>query len=113
MGVLLHKKIDYSGNSIATVVVTNLTVNTTGWVEDTTSQSGTTLYKKQITLNHIYSNPSVDIGSASGNVLPTTSEQEAYDLIQYVTYDDTVPCIYLYASEIPANTFYINVEGVD
>lgn len=91
---------------------TSLTVNTTNWVEDTTSQSGTTLYKKQISLNHVYVDcPNVDIG-ASG-VLPTTAEQEAYNLIQYVTVDDTVPCLYLYASEVPSNSFYINVGGVD
>ena len=86
----------------------------TDWVEDTTSQSGSTLYKKQITLNHIYvDSPSVEIGAASGRVLPTTSQQESYDLILYATSDDTVPCLYLYASDIPQTAFYINVEGCD
>lgn len=92
--------------------VSNFEVSTTGWTADTTSQSGTTLYKKQITLNHVYvESPSVDIG-ASG-VLPTVAQQTAYDLLQYVTIDDTVPCLYLYASDIPTDSFYINVEGVD
>lgn len=94
--------------------VTNKEVTTQSWTQDTTSQSGTTLYKKQITLNHIYvDSPSVEIGSASGSVLPTTSQQESYDLILYATSDDTVPCLYLYASDIPQTAFYINVEGVD
>jgi len=93
--------------------VTNIAVDLTGWTTDTTSQSGTTLYKKQVSLNNVYANPSVDIGSASGSVLPTTAQQEAYDLIQYVTVDTTVPCLYLYASDIPTDGFYINVEGVD
>lgn len=93
--------------------VTSLTVSTSNWSTDTTSQSGSTLYKKQISLNHVYANPIVDIGSASGYVLPTTAEQEAYDLLEYVTADDTVPCLYLYASDIPTDTFYINAEGVD
>ena len=93
--------------------VTNVAVDLTGWTQDTTSQSGTTLYKKQISLTHIYTTPSVDIGAASGSVLPTTAQQEAYDLIQYVTVDTTVPCLYLYASDIPTDGFYINVEGVD
>lgn len=92
--------------------VSNFEVSTTGWTADTTSQSGTTLYKKQITLNHAYSeSPSVDIGS--NGVLPTVAQQEAYNLLQYVTVDDTVPCLYLYASDIPTDAFYINVEGVD
>lgn len=93
--------------------VSTFAVDTTGWVADTTSQSGTTLYKKSVSFSHVYANPSVDIGSATGNVLPTTAEQTAYDLVQYVTCDDTVPCLYLYASDIPTDTFYINVGGVD
>jgi hypothetical protein len=92
--------------------VTTLSVDLTGWTSDTTSQSGTTLYKKQISLNHVYvESPTVDIG-ASG-VLPTVAEQESYNLLQYVTVDDTVPCLYLYANAIPTTAFYINVEGVD
>lgn len=93
--------------------VSTLTVDTTNWIQDVTSQSGTTLYKKQVSLNHVYANPSVDIGAASGSVLPTTAQQEAYDLVQYVTVDTTVPCLYLYASDIPTDGFYINCEGVD
>jgi len=93
--------------------VTSLEVDTSNWTQDTTSQSGTTLYKKSISLNHVYANPIVDIGSASGYVLPTTAEQEAYDLLEYITADDTVPCLYLYASDIPTGAFYINAEGCD
>ena len=94
--------------------VTNVPVDLTNWTQDTTSQSGSTLYKKQITLNHIYvDSPSVEIGAASGSVLPTTSQQESYDLLLYCTADSTVPCLYLYASDIPQTAFYINVEGVD
>ena len=94
--------------------ITQKAVDLTNWTTDTTSQSGRTLYKKQITLNHIYvDSPSVEIGAASGSVLPTTSQQESYDLILYCTCDDTVPCLYLYASDIPQTAFYINVEGCD
>jgi hypothetical protein len=93
---------------------TTLAVSLTGWTTDTTSQSGTTLYKKQISLTHVYvESPSVDIGAGTGYVLPTSAEQESYNLIQYVTVDDTVPCLYLYASEIPTTAFYIKVVGVE
>lgn len=92
--------------------VTSLVVDLTGWTQDTTSQSGTTLYKKQISLNNVYVEcPTVDIGSSG--VLPTVAEQESYNLLQYVTVDDTVPCLYLYASAIPTTAFYIKVKGVD
>lgn len=92
--------------------VTSFAVDLTGWSQDTSSQSGTTLYKKQISLNHVYvESPTVDIGSSG--VLPTVAEQESYNLLQYVTVDDSVPCLYLYASAIPTTSFYINVEGVD
>ena len=92
--------------------VTSIAVDLTNWTSDTTSQSGTTLYKKQISLNHVYvESPTVDIG-ASG-VLPTVAEQKSYNLLQYVTVDDTVPCLYLYASAIPTTAFYISVVGVD
>ncbi len=92
--------------------VTQFTVDTSSWTTDTTSQSGTTLYKKSIALNHVYvDSPSVDIGSTG--VLPTTAQQDAYNLLQYVTVDSAIPCLYLYASDIPTDTFYINVEGVD
>ena len=94
--------------------VTNKQVDLTSWTTDTTSQSGTTLYKKQITLNHVYvDSPTVEVGAASGYVLPTTAEQDSFDLLEYVTVDSAVPCLYLYASAIPTTVFYINVEGVD
>ena len=92
--------------------VTSVAVDLTGWASDTTSQSGTTLYKKSISLSHVYvASPSVDIGAGTGYTLPTAAEQEAYDLLQYVTVDGTT--LYLYASDIPTTAFYINVEGVD
>ena len=92
--------------------VTTLSVNLTGWTSDTTSQSGTTLYKKQISVNNVYvESPTVDIGSSG--VLPTVAEQESYNLLQYCTVDDAGPCLYLYASAIPTTAFYINVTGVD
>lgn len=94
--------------------VTTLLVDLLNWSTDTTSQSGTTLYKKAVSLTHAYAvSPSVDIGCASGSVLPTAAEQEAYDLLQYVTVDSSVPCLYLYASAIPTTAFYIKVKGVD
>lgn len=93
---------------------TTLAVDLLNWDTDTTSQSGTTLYKKQITLTSVYvESPSVDIGAGTGYVLPTSAEQESYDLLEYVTVDDTVPCLYLYASEIPTTAFYIKVVGVE
>ena len=87
-------------------------VTTSGWTADTTSQSGSTLYKKSISLSHVYvDSPSVDIGAASGSALPTAAQQTAYDLLQYVTVDGTT--MYLYGSDIPTDAYYINVEGVD
>lgn len=92
--------------------VTRKTVNTSSWTADTTSQSGSTLYKKSIALSHVYvDSPSVDISTSSGTGLPTTAQQTAYDLLQYVTVDGTT--MYLYASAIPSTTFYISIEGVD
>lgn len=92
--------------------VTSIQVTTSGWTADSTSQSGSTLYKKSISLNHVYvDSPSVDIGAASGSALPTTAQQTAYDLLQYVTVDGST--MYLYGSDIPTDAFYINVEGVD
>ena len=94
--------------------VTSFEVTTSSWTQDTTSQSGTTLYKKSVSLSHVYvDSPSVEIGAASGSVLPTTAQQTAYELLQYATCDSAVPCLYLYASDIPTDAFYINVEGVD
>jgi len=94
--------------------VTSFEVTTSSWTQDTTSQSGTTLYKKSVSLSHVYvDSPSVEIGAASGSVLPTTAQQTAYELLQYATCDSAVPCLYLYASDIPTDAFYISVEGVD
>jgi hypothetical protein len=92
--------------------ITRKTVDTSSWTIDTSSQSGTTLYKKSISLSHVYvDSPSVDISTSSGTGLPTTAQQEAYDLVQYVTVDGTT--MYLYASAIPSTAFYIQIEGVD
>lgn len=97
---------------LTAVTATSFAISTSGWTADSTSQSGVTLYKKSVSLNHIYKNcPDISIGAVAG--LPSTAEQEAYDLLKYVTVDDTVPCLYLYASAIPTNGFYINAEGVD
>ena len=91
---------------------------TSGWTQDSTSQSGSTFYKKQITLNHIYvDSPTVEIGAYNA-VLPTTAQQTTYDYLRYVTVDDTVPCIYLYAdenmmSDSDRTSFYIDITGVD
>ena len=88
------------------------TVATSGWTADSTSQSGTTLYKKSIALSNVYvAHPSVDIATSTGTGLPTTAQQTAYDLLQYVTVDGTT--LYLYASAIPATQFYIGIEGVE
>lgn len=90
--------------------VTSKQVATTGWTSDTSSQSGTTLYKKTIALSHVYvTSPIVDIG-ASG-VLPTTAQQQAYDLLQYVTINGTT--LTLYGTAIPSTAYYINITGVD
>ena len=92
--------------------ITTKTVDTTGWTTDTSSQSGTTLYKKTISLAHVYvDSPSVDISTSSGTGLPTKAQQTAYDLLQYVTINGTT--LTLYASNIPSTTFYIQIEGVD
>lgn len=105
----LYATITYVDNK---QVVTRKTVNTSSWSSDTTSQSGTTLYKKSISLSHVYvDSPSVEISTSSGTGLPTVAQQTAYDLLQYVTVDGTT--MYLYASAIPSDTFYINIEGVD
>ena len=98
--------------AITVTTSSSFQVGTTGWTSDTTSQSGVTLQKKSISLSHVYkSTPSVSIGASSG--LPSTAEQTAYDLIKYVTVDSAVPCLYLYATAVPSDSFYINVEGVD
>lgn len=92
--------------------LTRKTVNTSSWTADTTSQSGATLYKKSIALSHVYvDSPSVDIATSTGSGLPTTAQQEAFDLLQYATVDGTT--MYLYATDIPSTTFYIGIEGVD
>ena len=97
---------------LTTKKTTTKEVSTSSWTSDTTSQSGTTLYKKTISLSHVYvDSPSVDIGAASGSVLPTAAQQTAYDLLKYATIDGTT--LTLYASAVPATTFYINVEGAD
>lgn len=86
-------------------------VTTSGWTADTTSQSGSTLYKKAIALTSVSSTFGV-VSIGSTGTLPSLAEQTAFDLVQYVTIDSTVPCLYLYASDIPTDLFYIKVEGV-
>ena len=86
-------------------------VTTSGWTADTTSQSGTTLYKKSIALSQVNTEMPI-IGIGATGTLPTIAQQAAFDLLQYVTLDSAVPCLYLYASTIPTDAFYIKVEGV-
>lgn len=95
--------------------VTSLAVDLTGWTSDTTSQSGTTLYKKQISVNKVYvPSPTISIGCGTGYTLPTVAEQESYNLLQYVIAENEAPCyLMLYSSAVPTTAFYINVVGVD
>lgn len=90
-----------------------ISVSLTGWTSTTSAQSGNTLYKKTLTVNEIYTKPNVDIGCASGSVLPTVVEQQSFNLLQYVTYDKTAKEVYLYASAIPTTAFYVSVRGVE
>lgn len=87
-------------------------VSTSGWTQDTTSQSGTTLYVLAISLNNVYvDSPSIDISSSTGIGLPTKEQQTAYDLLKYATVDGTT--LRLYATAVPSTAFCIKVEGVD
>lgn len=94
-----------------TTLVTQFEVTTSGWTADSTTQSGATLYKKSIALTQVDSTFGV-VAIGSTGTLPSLAEQTAFDLVQYVTIDSTVPCLYLYASDIPTDSFYIKVEGV-
>lgn len=92
--------------------VSTFEVAITGWSSDTSSQSGTTLYKKSVSLSHAYvACPTVEIGTSGNTGLPTSAQQTAFNLLQYVTIDGTT--LYLYASAIPTDAFYIKVTGVD
>ena len=57
--------------------------------------------------------PDITVGAAPNAVLPTVAQQEAFDLVQYVTWDDEVPCLYLYAKQVPENVFYIEAMGCE
>lgn len=98
-------------------ISTKFQIPTTGWVADSTTQSGTTLQKYTVQLNHVYKEtPEVSIGAANASTLPTPLEQRDYNLLKYITVDSAAsptPCLYLYASAVPSNGFYINVEGVE
>lgn len=94
-----------------TTLVTQFEVTTSGWTADSTTQSGATLYKKSIALTQVDSTFGV-VAIGSTGTLPSLAEQTAFDLVQYVTIDSAVPCLYLYASDIPTDSFYIKVEGV-
>ena len=115
MGKLMFHDTDV-GSGGGAYKVTAFQVSLADWVTDTTSQSGTTLYKKQVNVNHVYIDcPDICIGvdpegSAS---IPSKAEQTAYDLIQYITVNRSTPCLYIYATAIPVTAFYIKVEGVD
>ena len=110
-------KLMFHGNNIGGGVayqVTTFEVDTSNWVADTTSQSGKTLYVKEISLNHVSKErPDIAIGSATRGTLPTTAQQTAYNLIQYTMVDPELLKLYIYASATPATTFYIEIEGVD
>ena len=112
--IRLITDVNPSGSISDITATTTFEVNLSNWIEDTTSQSGSTLYKKQINITRLFKDsPNVSIGTGSGNVLPTLEQQTAYNLIQYVTVDDTIPCLYIYTKSIPVTTFYIKVEGVE
>jgi len=93
--------------------VTTLEVATSpSWGSE--SVGGVTYYTKTISLNNVYvDRPSVDIGTASGSVLPSAAEQTAYDLLKYVTVNGTTLKLYASAAPATSSNFYISVEGVD
>lgn len=90
--------------------------NTSGWSYYSTTSSGD-FYRKYIELNHIYATPEISIAqtnpSGLNNGLPSSDEQIGFNALCYVTFDESGPGIYLYASKVPDWPFYINVKGVD
>ena len=92
--------------------VTSKSVATTGWTSDTTSQSGTTLYKKTIALSHVYVDAgAVEVSIGASGVLPSVAQQESFDLLQYTTINGTT--LTLYSSAVPTTAYTINITGVD
>ena len=113
----LFGKVEKWFNDISYGVMTGSRISTAsgqGWVQDTTAQSGTTLYRQYINLTHLYiDTPIVSLAPTLGNILPTVAEQEAYDLLQYVTVNPVGPTLVLYASDIPQVDFVLEVIGAD
>lgn len=90
-----------------------LSIPVEGWSSIT--PSGTTLTFQRLSMDvKVVSdpNPEVLIVASGSNVLPSEAEQEAFNLIKYVTVDSDAKKLYLYAESAPTTPFVIAVKGV-
>lgn len=104
-GKALNESID------ASTTFTKFTISHSGtWAS--AAVNGSTLYKYTVSVSKVSSDcPDIFLAAASGTA-PTSAEQAAYGLLDHVTVDDSVPCLYLYAVAVPASDFVISVKGV-
>lgn len=87
------------------------TVSASSWSGSTTTVDGREYYTQSISFTKAADDhPSIMIGTIS--TLPTEAQQEAYNLVNYVTIDTARKQLKLYATEKPVTTFYIMVKGV-
>lgn len=91
--------------------VTDFTISASGTWESVTVNGGTMYRYTQAVTAVGDVCPEISLGAASGTA-PTSAEQAAYGLLDHVTADADVPCLYLYAVAVPASDFVISVKGV-
>ena len=102
---------DAAGNLQNQITSTVYTVSASGtWTKTTVNNS--TCYVYSHTITAVYADtPTISLAAKSG-VIPTSAEQTAYALIQYVTVDSDAKVLKLYATAKPSSDFVIRVEGV-
>lgn len=82
----------------------------TDWEEETVN--GNTYFTQSISVTQVVNEyPYVGISPISGT-LPTSSEQEAYNLVSYFTANDSTNVFKAYATSEPETTFAVVVKGV-
>lgn len=81
----------------------------TGWTT-TETVNGTTYYTQTVNVTSVSGKPIIGITPITGT-LPTSTEQDAFDSVEYFTANDTANTIKGYATSAPSDTFAVVVKG--
>lgn len=101
----------YNGKPSVVIHTKVVQITTSGWSEVTVNSR--TLQKLSISVTDVYDVPCVSVCNSDGTPVTTDAYEKDFMLLEDVGYDADAKKVYLYASRVPANSYYVSISGVE